>query len=227
LKVLLDEFLLPGRWELLNAPELAEARGEGQATALEIVLRRSDVPPSGASASGAPASTPSASATPRNRLAPPQETPAPLPVAPMPDTATVSPANSGATSLVSSQPVETVDLDREILAPHRIPAHFAWGSRHIQPSARAGLDSLATRLVETPELLVEIQGHADATGSRRANMVLSRARAQQVRRFLISRGVPPERIRIRGLGATTPVGDNRTAAGRSLNRRVELHGATD
>jgi len=39
----------------------------------------------------------------------------------------------------------------------------------------------------------------------------------------MARGVPAERIRIRGVGAATPVADNRTREGRSLNRRVELH----
>jgi vancomycin permeability regulator SanA len=47
--------------------------------------------------------------------------------------------------------------------------------------------------------------------------------AAAMQRYLIARGVPAKQIRIRGLGAAAPVGDNRTGVGRSLNRRVELH----
>jgi OOP family OmpA-OmpF porin len=87
------------------------------------------------------------------------------------------------------------------------------------------LDTLARRLLEFPDAVVEIQGHTDATGGHRANLRLSRARADAVRRELVTRGVPPEQIRTRGLGADRPLGDNRVAAGRALNRRVELHRA--
>jgi OOP family OmpA-OmpF porin len=87
------------------------------------------------------------------------------------------------------------------------------------------LDSLAAVLASTPALIVEIQGHSDATGSRRANLRLSRARAEAVSRYLVRRGVPARRIVTRGFGAARPMADNRSAAGRATNRRVELHRA--
>jgi OOP family OmpA-OmpF porin len=123
--------------------------------------------------------------------------------------------------------VETIDLDREMLAPYRVPARFRWGSRQILPTYRLALDSLAERLVSRPALRVEIQGHTDATGGRRENLALSIGRADAVRRYLIARGVPADRIRTVGFGAARPMADNRTRAGRAQNRRVELQRAPD
>jgi outer membrane protein OmpA-like peptidoglycan-associated protein len=196
--VRLDEFLLPGRWALVSAPDLVEARGERDAPELEVVLHRIDAP----------------------SLTPPDTKPQPAPA----DTIGSTAQDTGtAAVVVVKSAADSIDVDRDVLGPHRIPAHFAWASRHIPANAKPGLDSLASSLVALPTLVVEIQGHADATGSARSNLALSRARAQEVRRYLMARGVPAERIRIRGVGATTPVADNRTRKGRSLNRRVELH----
>jgi outer membrane protein OmpA-like peptidoglycan-associated protein len=47
-------------------------------------------------------------------------------------------------------------------------------------------------------------------------------RAESVYRFLVNRGVAPERLTVRGMGESTPVADNETADGRARNRRVEL-----
>jgi len=200
LAVRLDEFLLPGRWQLVSAPDAVDARSEGDAPMLAVVLRRIGAPAVTAADSEPPPAAPAVS-----------------------DTGGEPVPQSGTALVVVTTASDSIDIDRDVLGPHRIPAHFAWGSRHIPARAMPGLDSLATSLVALPMLVVEIQGHADATGSARANLVLSRARALEVRRYLMTRGVPAQRIRIRGLGAATPVADNHTRAGRSLNRRVELH----
>ena len=196
--VLPREFLLPGRWDVVVAPPMAESRPEKQAAGLEIVLRRADAPAPAPAPTIAPATVP-----------PPAAEPSAEPVEP------VEPA------------VETIDLDRDILGPHRVPVRFAWGSRRIPAGYRPVLDSLATRLAAAPSLVVEIQGHADSTGGRRANLALSRARATAVRGYLLARGVAPERVIAMGFGADRPIADNQTGAGRALNRRVELHRADD
>ncbi|HKX29981.1 MAG TPA: OmpA family protein, partial [Blastocatellia bacterium] len=70
---------------------------------------------------------------------------------------------------------------------------------------------------------MEIEGHTDAVGSDEYNLKLSQARAETVRNFLAQAGVPADRIvATRGLGKSQPVADNSTAAGRQVNRRVEL-----
>ncbi|HXG44048.1 MAG TPA: OmpA family protein [Gemmatimonadales bacterium] len=55
-----------------------------------------------------------------------------------------------------------------------------------------------------------------------AALWLSRQRAERVKAFLVSRGVDPRRMTVRGYGAARPIGSNATAAGRAQNRRVEL-----
>jgi outer membrane protein OmpA-like peptidoglycan-associated protein len=69
---------------------------------------------------------------------------------------------------------------------------------------------------------VQLIGHTDGTGGRDANLVLSQARAQAVYNALISKGIEAKRFVVSGLGATKPVGNNRTAAGRDQNNRVEI-----
>ena len=65
-------------------------------------------------------------------------------------------------------------------------------------------------------------GYTDATGSRQVNERLSLRRAEAVRAFLVSAGVPADRLTARGYGPADPVASNATPAGRELNRRVEF-----
>lgn len=73
---------------------------------------------------------------------------------------------------------------------------------------------------ERPRVLVS--GHTDSLGPAGANQVLSARRASAVRTYLAERGVDVERVRAVGLGEAQPIGDNNTAAGRQINRRVEF-----
>ena len=68
----------------------------------------------------------------------------------------------------------------------------------------------------------EIAGHTDAVGDANVNMQLSQRRADAVRKYLVQRGVSPDRIASRGYGETQPIADNGTAAGRKTNRRIEF-----
>jgi len=67
----------------------------------------------------------------------------------------------------------------------------------------------------------EIAGHTDNTGSKDANLKLSRERAEAVKTFLVKfYGISPERLVARGYGETQPVASNETEEGRAMNRRV-------
>lgn len=91
------------------------------------------------------------------------------------------------------------------------------------PTAQAKLDQVATALqsVGSDQSLV-IEGHADARGSSDFNRRLSVQRAEAVRAYLVSRGVPPEKLVSLGKGEEQPVASNGTAEGRANNRRVEI-----
>jgi outer membrane protein OmpA-like peptidoglycan-associated protein len=98
---------------------------------------------------------------------------------------------------------------------------FASGQTELLPSARNRLAEVADALKQSDNALT-IEGHTDAQGPDSYNEALSLRRAEQVRDFLVSRGVPPDRISVRGLGEYRPVASNNTPEGRANNRRVEI-----
>ena len=99
---------------------------------------------------------------------------------------------------------------------------FKIGKADIVFSSYVILDKIAKSLRDYPELEIEIRGHTDSMGKNATLQTLSQMRAEAVRQYLINQGIDPQRIRALGMGPSTPVGDNRTAAGRAANRRIEL-----
>jgi len=85
-----------------------------------------------------------------------------------------------------------------------------------------GVQKLADILKQYPQHNVLIEGFTDSTGSNSHNQELSDRRANAVRTALLDTGIGADRIASRGYGPTFPVASNATAAGRQLNRRVEI-----
>ena len=100
--------------------------------------------------------------------------------------------------------------------------NFATNSATLTPGSRSVLDETAATLARNPDLRAEVAGHTDSTGSAARNRTLSQQRAESVVKYLVSKGANPANLTARGYGPDQPVADNRTAQGRSLNRRVEL-----
>jgi outer membrane protein OmpA-like peptidoglycan-associated protein len=94
----------------------------------------------------------------------------------------------------------------------------------LKPGAREKLSRLAGILLAYPGgFNVEVEGHTDSVGSYEYNERLSLARAESVRDYLTQAGVAATRFtRVSGFGETRPVASNMNAAGRQVNRRVEL-----
>jgi OOP family OmpA-OmpF porin len=84
------------------------------------------------------------------------------------------------------------------------------------------LDEMAVALAKLRGHKFEVIGHTDASGARAANVSLSLARAQSVKRYLVVKGLPAEGIAISGLGPDQPVASNATEEGRARNRRIEF-----
>lgn len=99
---------------------------------------------------------------------------------------------------------------------------FTFGKAELLPSARQRLDQVADALKSEPGQRIVIEGHTDAIGSDEANQRLSQERAEAVRSYLVSKGVPAEMISAVGRGESQPVADNGTPEGRANNRRVEV-----
>jgi OOP family OmpA-OmpF porin len=85
------------------------------------------------------------------------------------------------------------------------------------------LDEAVVILKANPKITGEVRGFTDSTASAEYNQKLSEGRAKAVRDYFIKQGIAAERIRAKGFGESNPVASNDTAAGRALNRRVELH----
>ena len=101
---------------------------------------------------------------------------------------------------------------------------FDTGKETLKPGAREKLSRLAGILSAYPGAYgIEIEGHTDSVGSDESNLNLSRGRAESVRDYLVQSGIKSERvIATSGLGESKPVAGNETAAGRQVNRRVEI-----
>ena len=92
----------------------------------------------------------------------------------------------------------------------------------LKPVAREKLARIAGILATHPDLKIEIEGHTDSTGSDEYNQRLSERRADSVRGYLSEQGIGRSIVGTAGFGKTRPVATNGTAAGRQLNRRVEI-----
>jgi outer membrane protein OmpA-like peptidoglycan-associated protein len=99
---------------------------------------------------------------------------------------------------------------------------FSSGKTELLPGAMSTIDKLASFLDEYPEKSVLIEGHTDNIGNEAYNLDLSERRALSVKEALVQVGVEAATIDTLGLGESTPITDNATAAGRLKNRRVEI-----
>ncbi len=96
------------------------------------------------------------------------------------------------------------------------------GSFEPDQTAKQNLDELVTTMQAYPNLKIDVNGYTDALGSASGNQKLSQKRADAVRDYLASKGIPTERITATGFGEENPVSDNGTAEGRQKNRRIEI-----
>lgn len=99
---------------------------------------------------------------------------------------------------------------------------FGSGSSALGSGATGRLAPLAAFLTKQPATRIQITGHTDSQGSEGSNLDLSARRAQSVGAYLNSTGVEMNRVSSIGLGEASPVATNATAAGRAINRRVEV-----
>ena len=100
--------------------------------------------------------------------------------------------------------------------------YFATASTKLLSKSFKGLNEVVEILKENQNLKLKIDGHTDSQGADDYNMRLSEGRAASVRAYLISKGIDASRLESEGFGETAPVADNKTAAGREKNRRVEI-----
>jgi outer membrane protein OmpA-like peptidoglycan-associated protein len=99
--------------------------------------------------------------------------------------------------------------------------HFAFGKHDLSATVRQRLDDVARYLKSDPEVKrVEINGHTDNVGRKRANDRLGNLRSKAVRDYLIGKGIAADKFKLNSFGERRPTTTNRTDKGRAQNRRV-------
>ncbi|MCU0321672.1 MAG: OmpA family protein [Chitinophagaceae bacterium] len=127
------------------------------------------------------------------------------------------PASNGGCPLITEEKKQKVEMAAKNI-------YFASGSAVILKKSYKPLDEVAALLLEAgnDKLGLDIEGHTDNTGKASSNLKLSQARANAVAAYLKKKGIAENRLSATGFGITKPVADNKTLAGRTQNRRVEL-----
>ena len=118
---------------------------------------------------------------------------------------------------------EVKETEKGLMINLKQAVNFKTGSAMLTPLSTKALDELITVLKAYPQNKISIEGHTDITGKHTTNLKLSQARAQSVTNYLITQGIPRERIvSVIGYGPDKPIASNKTPAGRTANRRVEV-----
>jgi OmpA-OmpF porin, OOP family len=101
--------------------------------------------------------------------------------------------------------------------------NFNLGKASLTPQAKSILDGIAPSFTGQKSMRVEIGGHTDTTGKAAKNEALSQERADAVRDYLISKGVPATQLTAKGYGSSKLLVDpEKTQLDRERNRRVEM-----
>ncbi|MEZ4933241.1 MAG: OmpA family protein [Saprospiraceae bacterium] len=126
----------------------------------------------------------------------------------------------------SAPPKILNDLDRSKITKGQIiqidQLYFKSDSFAITSPSYPVLEEIHEFLVANPDVKVEIGGHTNNIPSHEYCDNLSTKRAKAVADFLISRGIPKDRIEYKGYGKRTPIVSNSTVFGRKKNQRVEI-----
>ncbi len=152
------------------------------------------------------------SAAPAVQLVTPLPAPAPAPYVDTSPAPAPEAAPAAAVAVVPSSEKITFEAD----------TFFDFDKSVLKPAGKTKLNDLASKLQGIDIEVVVATGHTDATGSDAYNIKLSLRRANAVKAFLVSKGIPADRICTAGKGEGSPVASNKTRDGRAKNRRVEV-----
>ncbi|MGF1900683.1 OmpA family protein [Aliivibrio sifiae] len=129
-------------------------------------------------------------------------------------------------------PKPTVIHEKEFIIKHNQTIHlgsaplFSFDSTELFFSKRFKVAFEKIKEEDNKFSKLHVVGYTDSSGSAAYNLKLSQERAQAVAEYITTLGIPSSQIDVDGQGEKEPIGDNSTAAGRAMNRRVEIYFTT-
>ena len=112
--------------------------------------------------------------------------------------------------------------DKKILNEATKYINFDFNKATLKASSYSKLQQMVQIMNDYPDYSLSIAGHTDSKGDDAYNQNLSYERAASARAYMLSKGIPADRIEARGYGESKPIATNDTEAGRALNRRVDF-----
>ena len=153
-------------------------------------------------------------------IAAPAPAPAPRAAAPAPAPAPAPAAAAPRAAAPAARPAPPPAAATKVT--YAADTFFDFNKSVLKADGKAKLDDLAGKVKAINLEVIIAVGHTDSAGSDAYNQKLSVKRADAVKAYLITKGIEKNRVYTEGKGEKQPVADNKTDAGRSKNRRVEI-----
>jgi outer membrane protein OmpA-like peptidoglycan-associated protein len=99
---------------------------------------------------------------------------------------------------------------------------FEQSKSNLLPSSLPELDRIVVIMTDNPTMEILLEGHTDNRGDFDANVLLSKERVEEVKKYLVTKSVAANRVQTKGYGPARPIANNEIEATRKLNRRVEF-----
>ncbi len=142
---------------------------------------------------------------------------------------TKSNGNSNKTNIVKTTAKDSIQKQKKIERERVIKStailgnlEFETGTSKLTPKSYATLDGLIKTLKENSSAKIEIAGHSDNIGSKEINKRISKNRAKICTDYIISKGIPANRVKAIGYGKSKSLVSNNSRTNRAKNRRVEF-----
>jgi OOP family OmpA-OmpF porin len=148
--------------------------------------------------------------------------PAPAPAKPAAPAEPAKPATPAPAPAKPAEPAKPAPSSVRQSVVIQADALFDFDKSVVRPDGKRAIDDALGKLNGVDVEMVIATGHTDSVGTERYNQRLSERRANAVKEYLVSKGVPASKITTIGKGESQPVATNKTAEGRQKNRRVDI-----
>ena len=130
-----------------------------------------------------------------------------------------TPEDSFQFDLKTGIPLDKIEIGKSVILKN---IFFDFDEYTLKKESYMELNRLISFLQQNQRVRIRLDGHTDIKGSQEYNMTLSENRAKTAYNYLISKGIPKNRLEYKGYGKNVPIADNTTDEGRALNRRTEI-----